>query len=189
MSGKLLKNILVASGVAASLLLGAAPVASAETPVRATGFSVAPYAVSAPIKAVHQLAAPAVARYSTGAHIANYIQDHDMGKPYVYGATGPYSFDCSGLIMSAAHHIGDWAMPRTADEQYRHVTRVYTPRYGDLVFFHSGGGTYHVGIYIGTYWYQGARRMMMVAAPYTGQVVRREAIYYPGAGYVTFGRP
>jgi cell wall-associated NlpC family hydrolase len=191
MSGKLLKNILVASGVAASLLIGA-PVASAQThaSVHTAGFSVAAY-TKAPVVVTEtpKLAVPASVTYSTGARIANYIQAHDMGKPYVYGATGPYSFDCSGLTMSAAHAVGAWWMPRVADDQYRHLTRVYTPRYGDFVFFHNGSGTYHVGVYIGTYWFQGARRMMMVAAPHTGSYVKREGIYYPGAGYVTFGRP
>jgi cell wall-associated NlpC family hydrolase len=183
MSKHYVRNAVIASGIAVAALLSGT--ANAQAATLTTGFSVARSLPAIEAPAV----VPEIATYSTGAHIANYIQDHDMGKPYVYGATGPSAFDCSGLVMSAAHHIGDWAMPRIADDQYRHVTRVWTPRYGDLVFFHNGSGTYHVGVYIGTYWFQGRVQRMMVAAPYPGQVVRREGIYYPGAGYVTFGRP
>jgi cell wall-associated NlpC family hydrolase len=187
MSKHSLKTAFIASGIAVAALFTGVTQADAAT--QATGFSVVRNMTSSSAP----LLTPAVTRWSTGAHIANYIQAYDMGKPYVFGATGPYSFDCSGLVMSAAHKIGDWAMPRTAEAQYQHVTRISygNRRYGDLVFFHdSSGYVYHVGVYIGTYWFQGKVQPMMVAAPYPGRDVRREAIFYNGlSGYVTFGRP
>jgi peptidoglycan DL-endopeptidase CwlO len=73
-----------------------------------------------------------------------------IGKPYVYGAEGPDSFDCSGLTMMAyrAAHI---TIPRLSDGQYWHGPRIRprTEQPGDLVFFdykpgHTGPG--HVGI-------------------------------------------
>jgi cell wall-associated NlpC family hydrolase len=126
---------------------------------------------------------------TTGSRIVSYIEAHDMGKPYRYGATGPYAFDCSGLTYSASHKIGDWGMPRTAEAQRRVLGHVsYAQRRpGDFVFF--GYPAYHVGIYIGVRWYNGAYRSMMIDAPHTGTVVRVEPVYYPGAGYVSFGRP
>jgi cell wall-associated NlpC family hydrolase len=71
-----------------------------------------------------------------------------MGVPYVWGAVGPNSFDCSGLVMWAYKQIGV-SLPRTAAAQ----SQVGTPvsrgdlRPGDLVFFYSPVS--HVGIYLG----------------------------------------
>lgn len=126
---------------------------------------------------------------TTGSRIVSYIEAHDMGKPYRYGATGPSAFDCSGLIYSAAHKIGDSKMPRVAESQRRSMKAVSwaNRKPGDLVFF--GAPAYHVGIYIGVRWYNGAYRSMMINAPHTGTKVRIEPVYYPGAGTVRFGRP
>lgn len=70
------------------------------------------------------------------------------GSPYVYGATGPHAFDCSGLTQWVYGKLGK-RLPRTSDAQAGAVRRVRHPRRGDLVFFHSGGDVYHVGIYAG----------------------------------------
>ncbi|GGT42554.1 C40 family peptidase [Streptomyces purpureus] len=72
------------------------------------------------------------------------------GSPYQYGAAGPYRFDCSGLTLYSYKKAGK-ALPRTAQAQYnrtRHISASHR-RKGDLVFFHSGRGVYHVGIYAG----------------------------------------
>lgn len=70
------------------------------------------------------------------------------GSPYVYGATGPHAFDCSGLTQWVYGKVGK-RLPRTSDAQAGAVRRVRHPRRGDLVFFHNGGNVYHVGIYAG----------------------------------------
>ncbi|NEV88317.1 NlpC/P60 family protein [Streptomyces tendae] len=71
-----------------------------------------------------------------------------LGSPYVWGATGPNAFDCSGLTQ-AAYRAAGVSLPRTTYAQIDAGRRV--PRSellpGDLVFFYSGIS--HVGIYVG----------------------------------------
>ncbi|MGK2309410.1 NlpC/P60 family protein [Cutibacterium sp. V947] len=71
-----------------------------------------------------------------------------VGKPYVWGGTGPNGFDCSGLMMAAWARAG-LSIPRTAAEQFRVGTPVPMSdlQPGDLVFFYPGIS--HVGMYIG----------------------------------------
>jgi cell wall-associated NlpC family hydrolase len=87
------------------------------------------------------------------------------GRPYVWGATGPRAFDCSGLTSYAYRRAGT-RIPRIADAQYhrfRHVSfRQLRP--GDLVFMQRRGYAYHVGMFIG--------HGKVVSAPHTGAVVR-----------------
>ncbi|MER5630372.1 C40 family peptidase [Streptomyces nitrosporeus] len=72
-----------------------------------------------------------------------------IGKPYVWGAEGPGSFDCSGLTSqawaSARHPI-----PRTSQEQWRQLPRVAVQdmRPGDLIIYHDDAS--HVGMYVGS---------------------------------------
>lgn len=71
-----------------------------------------------------------------------------LGSPYVWGATGPHAFDCSGLVQ-AAYRAAGISLPRTTYAQIgagRRVPRAEL-RPGDLVFFYSGIS--HVGIYVG----------------------------------------
>lgn len=71
-----------------------------------------------------------------------------IGKPYVWGAEGPRSYDCSGLTSQA------WArakrpIPRTSQEQWRllpHIA-IRDMRPGDLIIYHSDAS--HVGMYVG----------------------------------------
>ncbi|MFE7329213.1 NlpC/P60 family protein [Streptomyces sp. NPDC057565] len=86
-----------------------------------------------------------------------------LGKPYVWGATGPSSFDCSGLTQAAWRSAGV-SLPRTTYTQInagRHVPRSELVP-GDLVFFYSGVS--HVGLYIGD--------GQMIHAPHPGAPVR-----------------
>ncbi|MFG3100351.1 NlpC/P60 family protein [Streptomyces sp. NPDC048182] len=71
-----------------------------------------------------------------------------LGSPYVWGATGPNAFDCSGLIQAAYRSAGV-SLPRTTYAQIGAGHRVSRAqlRPGDLVFFYSGIS--HVGLYIG----------------------------------------
>lgn len=79
---------------------------------------------------------------------------HQLGKPYCYGSTGPYGFDCSGLTsyILREHHI---SVSRCADSQMG--DGLIVPRdslqVGDLVFFRDHGSPWlasHVGIYAGS---------------------------------------
>ncbi|MFJ2908274.1 NlpC/P60 family protein [Streptomyces sp. NPDC087228] len=92
-----------------------------------------------------------------------------IGKPYVWGATGPSSYDCSGLTQAAWKAAGV-DIPRTTWDQVKVGTRVATAdlRAGDLVFFYDDIS--HVGIYKGG--------GMMIHAPKPGANVREESIYY-----------
>ncbi len=71
-----------------------------------------------------------------------------LGKPYVWGATGPSSYDCSGLVQAAWGSAGV-AIPRTTYDQYAALPHVPMSAIqpGDLIFFDSLG---HVGIYVGS---------------------------------------
>jgi cell wall-associated NlpC family hydrolase len=98
----------------------------------------------------HHAAAPAAAG-SVAAEAIAYARAQ-LGKPYLWGGTGPGAFDCSGLTLMAYAHAGV-AIARTSQAQWateRHVTR---PQPGDLVFFAGADGTMtspgHVGIVTG----------------------------------------
>lgn len=86
-----------------------------------------------------------------------------IGKPYVWGATGPGSFDCSGLTQAAWRAAGV-SLPRTTYTQINAGRRVSRDQLapGDLVFFYSG--VTHVGMYIGN--------GQMIHAPRPGSTVR-----------------
>ncbi|MFE2580024.1 NlpC/P60 family protein [Streptomyces sp. NPDC059378] len=91
-----------------------------------------------------------------------------IGSPYVYGATGPSSFDCSGLTSWAYAQAGV-SIPRTSQAQANAGTRIYSQsdlQVGDLVIFY--GDQHHVGLYAGN--------GQVLHAPRTGTVVRYESI-------------
>ena len=75
-----------------------------------------------------------------------------LGKPYLWGGTGPDAFDCSGLVMEAYAAAGV-SIPRTSQEQWARGPHVTTPEPGDLVFFAGADGTAslpgHVGLVVG----------------------------------------
>ncbi|GAA4228144.1 cell wall-associated NlpC family hydrolase [Streptosporangium album] len=97
-----------------------------------------------------------------------------LDKPYVWAATGPLGYDCSGLTMQAWARAGvridHWTGTQWTSGQHVQITRL---RRGDLLFFGTGarspGDISHVGIYIG--------RGLMVHAPQTGDVVRVAPIW------------
>ena len=76
------------------------------------------------------------------------------GAPYFdqYGGTGPYGFDCSGLVQTAFAAAGKY-LPRTASQQYA-AASVHVPlsqaQRGDLLVWGSGPDFYHVAIYLGS---------------------------------------
>ncbi|MCZ4375594.1 glucosaminidase domain-containing protein [Enterococcus lactis] len=94
-----------------------------------------------------------------------------LGKPYVWGAKGPNTFDCSGLtyyvyMKATGHYIGGW----TGKQQYAGTQiPVSQAQPGDLVFWGpSSGVTHHVGIYIGN--------GQFIHAPQPGDKVRVTSI-------------
>jgi cell wall-associated NlpC family hydrolase len=100
------------------------------------------------------------------------IAKRQLGKPYSYGATGPNSFDCSGLTQAAYASAGV-AIPRTSQDQYTHSTRVSLAALqpGDLVFYY-GSSPSHVAMYVGN--------GQIIEALKTGTNVRYDSINYPG---------
>lgn len=86
---------------------------------------------------------------SRGSEVVNYAYKF-IGKPYVYGATGPNSFDCSGLTQYVYNKFGV-KISRTTYTQVNEGTKVNRNdlKAGDLVFFNTEGSISHVGIYIG----------------------------------------
>ncbi|MFG2650021.1 NlpC/P60 family protein [Streptomyces sp. NPDC048436] len=107
--------------------------------------------------------------YATKAAKVINFAEAQIGKPYVWGATGPDSYDCSGLTQDAWKAAGI-SLPRTTWDQVKVGTTVKTAdaKPGDLVFFYDDIS--HVGIYIGD--------GKMIHAPKPGANVRVESIYY-----------
>ncbi|HJE60750.1 MAG TPA: C40 family peptidase [Nocardiopsis listeri] len=73
-----------------------------------------------------------------------------IGKPYVWGGTGPDGYDCSGLTQAAWSQAGV-SLPRTTYDQVNAGTSVSRDQLqpGDLLFFYSASAPSHVGIYSG----------------------------------------
>ena len=108
-----------------------------------------------------------------------------VGKPYVYGAAGPNSFDCSGLTYYCYKNAAGIYLNRSSAAQAsngRYVSKSNL-KPGDLVFFNSGTSRIrHVGMYVGN--------GQFIHAPSPGKTVRYENLYssYYVKGYVTARR-
>lgn len=76
------------------------------------------------------------------------VEKFGKGKPYVWGAEGPDSFDCSGLVKYALEKAFGKSFPHYSGDQYAMSRPVKDPQMGDLVFFGPGGRN-HVGVYAG----------------------------------------
>ncbi|WP_225836086.1 C40 family peptidase [Streptomyces sp. NK08204] len=113
--------------------------------------------------------------YDTKAAEAIAFARAQIGKPYVWGATGPDSYDCSGLTQASWKAAGV-SLPRTTWDQVKVGTTVSLAdaRPGDLIFFYDDIS--HVGLYIGN--------GMMIHAPKPGAYVREESVYYGGASII-----
>jgi peptidoglycan DL-endopeptidase CwlO len=92
-----------------------------------------------------------------------------IGDPYVWGAAGPDSFDCSGLVMWAYAHVGISLDHFTGDQwnEGEHISRSQLQP-GDLVFFFADIS--HVGMYVGN--------GMMIDAPTFGQTVQIQPVFW-----------
>ena len=102
----------------------------------------------------------------------------ELGKPYLWGGTGPNAFDCSGLTQFVWQQAGV-SIPRVAAAQYAWTIPVPLSQLlpGDLVFYGTTD-IHHVGIYIG----QG----LMINAPHTGTVIQVSSIWW--SDLAGFGR-
>ena len=112
-----------------------------------------------------------------------------LGKPYVWGAAGPDTFDCSGLTKYVWEHVADadvHHLVHYAESQFKELQQVPLDRMlpGDLVFFwdptEDGKGRFlgHVGIYLGEI----GGQPRMIDAPHTGDFVRIDPIWSNVAG-------
>jgi cell wall-associated NlpC family hydrolase len=104
-----------------------------------------------------------------------------LGRPYLWGGTGPYAFDCSGLVMETYAHAGV-GIARTSQAQWATEPHVPSPQPGDLVFYPGADGTWdspgHVALVVG--------HGDMIEAYGTGYPVREVPIR---AGMVGFTQP
>ncbi|MCQ9171700.1 C40 family peptidase [Corynebacterium amycolatum] len=116
-----------------------------------------------------------VAAPSTGSAIVSAARSK-IGSPYVWGATGPNSFDCSGLTSWAYQQVGK-SIPRTSQAQASQGAAVSSPALGDIVSFYSGAT--HVGIFSGN--------GNVIHAPQSGDVVKEAPMnYMPVHNFVRF---
>jgi cell wall-associated NlpC family hydrolase len=108
-----------------------------------------------------------------GANLAVAYARAQLGKPYQWAASGPNSFDCSGLTMMAWEQAGVYLVHNT-QYQYEETERIPLADAlpGDLIFYGTPDDVFHVGLYIGN--------GDMIAAPETGQDVQIESIYWSG---------
>jgi cell wall-associated NlpC family hydrolase len=123
--------------------------------------------------------APCPATYPGGkAGIAVKFACAQIGKPYVWGADGPGSYDCSGLTMAAWAQAGV-SLPHNAYKQRQVVRSISRSQLqpGDLVFYYSD--VHHVGMYVGNGW--------LVHASRPGVPVQMKR--YDDGNIHSFGRP
>ncbi|MFI1834857.1 C40 family peptidase [Streptomyces olivaceoviridis] len=153
--------------------------ATAAVPSSTVPFATPTPATPAPAAATPPAAAPS-GTYATKARKAIAFARAQVGKPCVWGAAGPGSYDCAGLTQAAWKSAGV-TLPRTAREQADAGTPVAPAdaRPGDLVFFHDDAG--HVGLCTGD--------GMMIHAPRPGAYVREEPVSGIGAAVHSVVRP
>ena len=122
--------------------------------------------VQKPVEKPAEKPAPPVNNTNAASAVVNMAYSK-LGSPYVWGAEGPNTFDCSGLTSYVFRNAAGVSLPRTSGSQYGVGTSVSKANLqpGDLVFFSTGGGGIsHVGIYVG-----GGQ---MIHAPQSGDVVK-----------------
>ena len=140
-----------------------APTAQAATTESASATKAAATAGTSKTTSAAALRAAKVARQKVKARKAVTAAKNQIGDPYRYGATGPGSFDCSGLVQYAWKKAGV-KLPRVAASQFARIKNKVSWRNlqpGDLMFFRGLG---HVGMYVG--------KGKMVHSPRTGERVR-----------------
>jgi hypothetical protein len=138
-----------------------------------------PAALIAPLVAGAAVVGQPTAEAATGspAAVAVRFALAQLGKPYQWGADGPGSYDCSGLVQTAYRAAGV-GLPRVSRQQYRvgRTVSLTALRAGDLLFYARSTSDprtiYHVGMYLGS--------GRMVEAPNRRTPVRIASIWRPG---------
>ncbi|MDG3011950.1 C40 family peptidase [Rhodococcus sp. D2-41] len=120
-----------------------------------------------PAQVLPDLHAPAVPRPESDGQRALAAAESKVGSPYVWGASGPSAFDCSGLVQWAYRQIGV-AVPRTTYAQANAGAAVSEAdlQPGDVVLFDDGG---HAGLYAGN--------NTVVHAPTSGESVKYSPLH------------
>lgn len=136
---------------------------AAERAAAALAARQAAAAAAAQALATQGVSSPSPVHGSGGARVAVQWAYKQLGKPYVWGANGPDSFDCSGLTQYVWGKAGVYLTHYTGAQwnEGTHVSRSQLQP-GDLVFF--GSDLHHMGIYIGN--------SNFIHAPQTGDVVK-----------------
>jgi cell wall-associated NlpC family hydrolase len=138
-------------GVAAALAV--LPILIVVLALGAVGGAPAAMATGTPTAVTSLAGLPHVIAPSKAAATAIAYAEHQLGKPYLWGGTGPDAFDCSGLTMMAYQAAGV-SIPRTSELQWTWGPQVPASQVepGDLVFFAGSDGTAtspgHVGMVI-----------------------------------------
>ena len=97
------------------------------------------------------------------------------GKPYVWGAAGPNTFDCSGFVYYVYKVVGVYNGPRATTKSFINMGTeipLEQAQPGDMVIFTKQGASapHHMGIYLGN--------NKMIHAPRSNDVVKEASIYY-----------
>ncbi len=110
------------------------------------------------------------------------LANAEVGKAYVWGATGPYSFDCSGLTMYVYKKATGLSLPHYSVSQLYYGKAVSTKKLvkGDLLFFGSKSAPSHVGIYVG------GGKFVHASSPTVGVIkskvsTNRSSAFYPSS--------
>jgi peptidoglycan DL-endopeptidase CwlO len=106
-----------------------------------------------------------------------------IGKPYIWGGTGPDGYDCSGLAMMAYRAAGLY-IPRTSQEQWAYGKQIPASRVrpGDLVFYigEGDGGTEQAPGHVAIIDTWNGTSGTVVVAPETGQLIQIQPALQPG---------
>ncbi|MGW1500085.1 C40 family peptidase [Streptomyces mirabilis] len=151
----------------AGMPLGADMSLGAGMPL-ATGM---PVGTGASIGAVNTAVVAAESAYGGKAAKALAFAREQIGKPCVWGATGPDSYDSASLVQAAWRAAGV-ALPRTVHGQATAGAAIPLTdiQFGDLIFFYDNVS--HVGFYTGN--------GMMIHAPSPGASIREESLFFAG---------
>ena len=117
-----------------------------------------------------------------------YVESKVNKASYVYGATGPWQFDCSGLMLAAWAAAGV-SIPRTSEEQsaaYVHLSSASQLQPGDFIFFY-GNPPSHVGMYVGNNMFIDARNESVGVVWGSLDPSSKYYSYMPVSGYARLG--
>lgn len=150
LSKRSIRRVLVAGAITAGVaVLPVAPAMAAPVTIPGVGTFEIPDIPGLPPLVLPGMPAPGAPLVPQVTPAAKAVQaaESKIGSPYVYGASGPDSFDCSGLVQWAYKQAGI-SLPRTSYDQASAGVPVSQANLqpGDVVSFYGGS---HSGIYVG----------------------------------------